>query len=106
MFDGASNVQLEGILLELNYPNLAVMSGVEHTVLLFFNDASKIPIVNEIISTHNMIYNIFGSGIYHKPNSIFKSKYQEFHNINIGLFSANETRLAEYVLGGCTETCG
>ena len=91
MFDGASNVQLGGKLLKMHYPKLTVMRGVEHTVLLFFNDVSKIPIVNQIISAHKMIYNIFGYGIYHKPRSIFKPKYQEFHHRNIGLFSGNET---------------
>ena len=44
MFDGASNVQLSGILLKAHYPKLIVMRGVEHIVLLFFNDFSKIPI--------------------------------------------------------------
>ena len=38
MFDGVSNVKLEGKLLKVHYPKLAVMHGVEHTVLLFFND--------------------------------------------------------------------
>ena len=52
-----------------------------------------------MISTHNMIYNSFGSGIYHKPHSIFKPKYQEFHNKNIGIFSGNETRMAGYFMG-------
>ena len=46
-----------------------------------------------------MIYNIFDSGIYHKPYSKFKSKYQEFHNIHIGLFSGNETRMDGYFMG-------
>ena len=72
MFDWASNVQLSGRLLKVHYPKFTVMHGVEHTVLLFFNDVSKIPIVNQMISAHKMIYNIFGSGIYHKPHSIFK----------------------------------
>ena len=78
---------------------LTVMSGVEHTVSLLFNDVSKIPIVNQMISSHKMIYNIFGSGIYHKPHSIFKSKSQDFHKRNIGLFSVNETRIAGYFMG-------
>ena len=99
MFYGASNVQLAGRLLKVNYPKLTVMRGVEHTVSLFFNDVSKIPIVNQMISAHKMIYNIFGSGIYHKPHSIFKSKSQEFHNRNIGQFSTNETILAGYFMG-------
>ena len=40
MFDGASNVQLGGKLLKLDYPKLTVMRGVEHTLSLFFNDVS------------------------------------------------------------------
>ena len=51
-----------------------------------------------MISSHKNIYNIFGSGIYHKPHSIFKFKYQEFHNRNIGLFSGNETRMTGYFM--------
>ena len=46
-----------------------------------------------------MIYNIFGSGIYPKPNSIFKSKSQVFQIRNIGLFSGKETRMAGYFMG-------
>ena len=75
MFHGASNVQLGGKHLKVHYPKLTVMRRVEHTVSLFFNFVSKIPIVNQMISAHNIIYNIFGSGIYHKPHYIFKSKY-------------------------------
>ena len=89
MFDGASNGQLAGKVLKLHYPKFTVMRGVEHTVLLFFNYVSNIPIENQIIYDHKMINIIFGSGVYNKPNSILKSKYQEFHNKNIGLFSGN-----------------
>ena len=55
MFDGAFNVQLEGILLKVHDPKLTVLSGVEHIVSLFYNDVSKIPIVNQMISSHKMI---------------------------------------------------
>ena len=75
------------------------MCSVEHTVSLFLNDVSKISILDQMISDHRIIYNIFGSGIYHNPCSIFKSKYQEFHNRNIGLFSGNETRMDGYFMG-------
>ena len=78
-------MQLAGRLLKVHYPKLTVMRGVEHTLLLFFNDFSKIPIVNQMIYARKTIYNIFVSGIYHKPCSILKSKSQEFHNIKIGL---------------------
>ena len=46
MFYGASNVQLAGELLKIHYSKISVMGGVEHTVSLFFNDFSKIPVVN------------------------------------------------------------
>ena len=35
MFDGASNVKLAGELLQIRYPNITVMRGVEHTVSFF-----------------------------------------------------------------------
>ena len=52
-----------------------------------------------MITAHKSIYNLFGSGIYHKPHSIFKSKSYEFHNKNIGLFSGNDTRMSGYFIG-------
>ena len=52
MFDGASNVQLAGELLKIHYPNISVMRGVEHTVSLFLNDVTKIPVLNQIIPDH------------------------------------------------------
>ena len=99
MFDGASNVHLAGELLKIHYPKITVMRGVEHTVSLFFNDVSKIPVVNQTITAHKAIYKLFGSGIYHKPHSIFKSKLYEFHNRNIGLLSVNDTRMAGHFIG-------
>ena len=78
MFYGASNVQLVGELSKICYPKITVMRGVEHTVSLFFNDVSKIPVVNQIISAHQERYNLFGSGIYHKPHSIFKKNLMSF----------------------------
>ena len=99
MFDGASNIQLGSELLNIHYPKVSVMRGVEHTVLLFLNYFYKIPVVNQMITDHKAIYNLFGSGIYHKPQYIFKSKSYEFHNSNIGLFSVNDTRMDGYSIG-------
>ena len=86
-------MQLAGIILKVHYPKMAVICGVEHTMLLFFNDFSNIPIVNHMISANNMICNFFGS------HSIFKSKSQNFHSRNIGLFSGNETKTAGHFMG-------
>ena len=99
MFDGASNVQLGARLLKVYYSNLTAMRGVEHTESLCFNDVSKIPFFCQMISAHELIYNILGSGIYHKPHSIFKSKSQEFHNKKIGIFSGNDTRMDGCFMG-------
>ena len=74
------------------------MCGVEHTVSLFFNEVYKITVVNQMITAHKAIYNLFGSGIYHKPRSILKPKSYDFHNRNIGLFSVNNTRMAGYFI--------
>ena len=52
MFDGASNVQLGGELFKMHYPKISVIRGVEHTVSLFFNGISKIPVVNQTITDH------------------------------------------------------
>ena len=52
-----------------------------------------------MIFSDKMIYNIFGSGINHKSHSVFKCKYQEFHNRNISLFIGNETRTAGCFMG-------
>ena len=89
MFDGASNVQLVGELLKIHHPKITVMHWFEHTFSLFFNDVSKIPVVDQNITAHKEIYNLFVSGMYHKPDSIFKLESYEFHNMNIGLFSIN-----------------
>ena len=79
MFGGTSNVQLAGRLLKARCPKFTVMRGVEDIVSLFLNDFPRIPIVNQMISDHKMIYKHFGSGVYHKHHSIFNSKSQEFH---------------------------
>ena len=99
MFDEASNVHLAGELFKIQYPKVSVMHWVEHTVSLFFNKFSKILVLNKTITAHKAIYNLFGSGIYHKPHSIFKTKSYEFHNRNIGLLSGNYTRMAGYLIG-------
>ena len=55
MFDGDSNVHLAGELLKIHYPKISVMRGVEYTVSLFFNDVSKIPVVNQMITANKAI---------------------------------------------------
>ena len=99
MFDKSSNMQLAGALLKSNYPNISVMRGVEYTVSLFFNYVSIITVVKHMITANKAIYNLFVSGIYHKPHCTFKSKSYEFHSRNIGLFSGNDTRMSCRFIG-------
>ena len=52
-----------------------------------------------MITAHKSIYNLFGSGIYNKPHSIFKSKSYEFQNRNIDSFSGNDISMDGYFSG-------
>ena len=103
MFDGASNIQLGGELLKINYPKLTVMHRVENTVSLFFNNFSKIPILNQIITSHKAMYDLFGSVIYQKPHYILKPEYYESQNRKIGLLNGNDTRMDVYLFGTNTD---
>ena len=55
MFDEAWNVQPGVELLKIHYPNISVMRGVGKTVSLFFNDISKIWVLNQRITAHKAI---------------------------------------------------
>ena len=69
------------------------MRVVGNTVSLFFNYDYKILFVNQMITAHKAVYNLFGYVIYHKPNIIFKSKSHGFHNRNIGSFRGNDNKM-------------
>ena len=58
-----------------------------------------------MILAYKAIYNTFGSGIYHKPRYISKSKSYESHNRNIGLFSGNDTIMAGYFIEVHRDLC-
>ena len=68
MFDGYPNVQLGDELMKIRYQKLNIMCGVEHTIYLFFNDFTKVTIINQMIKPHKLIYNLLlNSRVYHKP---------------------------------------
>ena len=52
MFDGASNVQLAGILLKVHYPKLTLMCCVEHTVSLLGLNYSWNVLSNFLMNSH------------------------------------------------------
>ena len=62
LFDGASNVQKAGRLIEAKYPQVSVLHGVEHVISLFFADVSKLNFVLYLIINYRRVYRVFGSG--------------------------------------------
>jgi hypothetical protein len=44
-FDGGSNFQLAGRIIEAEFPRVTVVHGLEHVLLLVFEDIAKIPVV-------------------------------------------------------------
>ena len=81
------------------------MRGVEHTVSLFFNNVSKIPVMNHVITAHNAIYNVFGSDKYYKSHYILKSLLYAFHYQNVGLFNGDYTSIAGCFIGMHIDMC-
>jgi len=99
LFDGASNVQLAGNILNAHFPRISVVHGAEHAMSLFFNDLFKIPELQVFIKISRLVYKFFGSGSMHAPYAIF-SKYSKQHNQGkkIGLIRAADTRMGGHVL--------
>jgi hypothetical protein len=44
-FDGGSNFQLAGRIIEAEFPRVTVVHGLEHVLSLVFEDIAKIPFV-------------------------------------------------------------
>jgi hypothetical protein len=118
-FDGASNVQNVGELLQVKYPCITVGHGVEHVVSLFFKDVyeqvSGMHAYVVLFGTDNsscMMFcckvlefrvvsefakkcqNIWGS-VRHKPSAMFK-KYSKQHSngIPLGFIKSLECKMA------------
>jgi hypothetical protein len=56
LFDGASNVQKAGKIMQVHYPRVVVLHEDEHDVSLFFKDLSNIQVVKHQIVRHGFIY--------------------------------------------------
>jgi hypothetical protein len=99
IFDGASNVQKAGQLLEAKFPNISVMHGAEHVISLFYNDVFRLKEFDMLKNINRLIYRYFGSGSMHSPYAIF-SKHSQDHNSGkcIGLIRAADTRMGGHVI--------
>jgi Protein of unknown function (DUF 659) len=93
-FDGASNVQKGGRILEAKNPRIAVFHGAEHVVSLFYKDLFDIPEIKYLSEICKRTYRVFGNGAHHAAYAIFQ-KYSKRHNEgkNIGLIRAADTRM-------------
>jgi len=99
IFDGASNVQKAGLLLEAQFPHLSVIHGAEHVVSLFYSDVFRIRQFDNLKRLNQSIYRFFGSGAMHSAYAIF-SKHTRDHNQgkSIGLIRASDTRMGGHVI--------
>jgi hypothetical protein len=99
IFDGASNVQKAGQLLEAKFPNISVIHGAEHVVSLFYHDVFQLKEFHMLKNINRLIYRYFGSGSMHSPYAIF-SKHSRDHNNGkcIGLIRAADTRMGGHVI--------
>ena len=99
IFDGASNVQKAGALLEARFPHITVLHGAEHVISLFYNDVFRLREFELLKNVNRLIYRYFGSGSMHSPYAIF-SKHSRDHNggKSIGLIRAADTRMGGHVI--------
>lgn len=98
-FDGASNVQKAGRILETHYPRASTMAGGEHITSLFFNDVSKIKKIKLIIGLYRHIYKWFGSGTHHQVHAVFRKQSMLFNNGRfVGLIRASDIRMAGHII--------
>ena len=99
IFDGASNVQKAGSLLEAKFPQISVIHGAEHVISLFYSDVFNLPAFNILKRINKLIYRYFGSGSMHSPCAIFLKHTREHNNKrSIGLIRAADTRKAGHVV--------
>lgn len=99
IFDGASNVQKAGKLLEAKFPHISVIHGAEHVISLFYGDVFRLKQFDMLKKMNRIIYRYFGSGSMHSPYAIF-SKHSKEHNNgkSIGLVRASDTRMGGHVI--------
>ena len=99
IFDGASNVQKAGALLEAQLPHVSVIHGAEHVVSLFYADIFRLKEFDILKQLNQIIYSIFGSGSRHSCYAIF-SKHTRDHNNgrSIGLIRASDTRMGGHII--------
>ena len=75
MFDGASNVQLAGMVIEAKHPRVTTIHGIEH-VSSFFGDFADVPLVKTVNHFCKVLDGTFSSSAHHAPHVIFMKQSQ------------------------------
>jgi hypothetical protein len=93
-FDGASNVQNAGQILQAFNPRITVGHGAEHVVSLFFSNVyRKILEFQKLSEFGKKLRNIFGS-VRHIPKAIFEThSKQHNHGTYLGFIKPSECRM-------------
>ena len=53
-FDGGSNFQLAGIIIQAKFPRITVVHGLEHVLSLAFDGIAAIPVIK--VSFRTLVY--------------------------------------------------
>jgi hypothetical protein len=102
-FDGASNVQKAGRLLQAQFPRVHVQHCAAHSVSLFFSDlCKKLWEVRLLLVNYQRVYRMFGSGSMHSPYALFIQQSKNFNaGRKVGLIRAADTRMAGHIYAQC-----
>jgi hypothetical protein len=96
IFDGASNMQKAGRLLQEWYPLITCIHGAEHVVSLFFSDVAKHDVGAMFVRLYSKIYVWFGGRHQGLHSQFIKATAAFSKGRKIGLIRPSGTRMAGY----------
>ena len=94
IFDGASNVQKGGKILEAYDPRITSVHGACHNASLVCQDVTEQPEVQLLVKLHKKFRNLFGS-VRHGPHALFRKHSKQMNNgVYLGFVKPADTRMA------------
>ncbi len=94
-FDGASNVQIAGVILQTMNPHITLCHGAEHVVSLFFSDVYRKVMQFHMLSNFCKQCRSIWGAVRHTPLAIFKQHTKQHNNgCHIGFIKPSECRMA------------
>ena len=96
--DGASDMQKSGMLLSCKHPRVQTIWCNFHQCNRVFEEVQAISPIAAIRKGYNVIYRLFGSGVYHQPYALF-CQAKEGHGLeHLTLQKPSGTRAADLFL--------